>query len=153
MNRVPITKNGIKIIKDELYNLEQVERPEVIRAISTAREFGDFSENAEYKAAREKQRMLEKRIDYLKQRLLMADIIDTSKFVGKKNIMFGATITLRSNGDEIRYQIVGEDESDVDCGKISISSMMAKQLIGKKEGDFCSINDGTTYEIIRVLYE
>lgn len=153
MNRIPITKSGFEALQNELQKLEQIDRISVIRDIQVAREFGDLSENAEYKAAREKQRFVEGRIGYLRERVALAEVIDTSKFVGKKNVVFGAKILLSSDsGEEIFYQIVGEDESDINLSKISVTSPMAKVLIGKKEEDYCEFKE-KKYRISSVSYE
>ena len=153
MSRIPMTKNGFDTLSQELHSLESIDRPAVIKEISSAREFGDLSENAEYRAAKERQRNVEGRISYLRDRLSSAEVIDTSKFVGKKNVVFGAHVTLIGDNKESHlYHIVGEDESNIDLGKISIVSPIAKSLIGKSEGDTCSMPNGDQYSIKSVEY-
>jgi transcription elongation factor GreA len=153
MNRIPMTRKGFELLQDELQKLEQFDRISVIKDIELAREFGDLSENAEYKAAKEKQRFIENRINYLRNRVSLAEIIDTTKFIGKKNIVFGAKVSLcGEDGEEIEYQIVGEDESDINVSKISILSPIAKSLIGKKESEYCEFNS-KKYRINSVSYQ
>lgn len=148
-----MTKNGFDDLNKELKRLETIDRPSVIKDISAAREFGDLSENAEYHAARAKQREVEGRISYIRDRLSSAEVIDTSKFIGKKNIMFGAHVTLIGSDKELHvYNIVGEDESNIDLRKISIVSPIAKALIGKSEGDESVMPNGDKYTIKSVSY-
>lgn len=131
---VPMTAAGFKKVKDELRRLKTVARPEVIRDIEEARAHGDLSENAEYEAAKEKQAFIEGRINMLDDRLSRAEVIDAAKIAGTDRVVFGVTVTLsdEETGDEMSYQIVGEDEADIDQGKISISAPIARALIGKK---------------------
>ena len=136
MDRFPITNEGYKQIEIELKNLKSVERPSVIKSIAEAREHGDLSENAEYHAAKEKQSFIEGRIADLESKISRAEVINTKKLKGNK-IIFGATVTLGDidSKKNIIYQIVGTEEADVENGKISISSPLAKALLGKKIDD------------------
>ncbi|TXI12390.1 MAG: transcription elongation factor GreA [Polynucleobacter sp.] len=157
MSTVPITKNGAELLKQELHRLKHVERPAVINAISEARAQGDLSENAEYDAAKEKQAFIEGRIQELEGKLAAAQIIDPSALDVEGRIVFGATVELEDleNGQKAKYQIVGDDEADLDAGKISISSPIARALIGKEEGDvatFSSPGGNREVEILNVQY-
>ena len=136
MERFPITNNGFEKLELELKNLKTVERPSVIKSIAEAREHGDLSENAEYHAAKEKQSFIEGRIADLENKISRAEVIKTEKLSGDK-IIFGATVTLGDleNKKKIIYQIVGTEEADVENGKVSISSPLAKALLGKKIDD------------------
>ena len=136
MQRTPMTAGGYAALDAELKNLKSVERPAIIQAIAEAREHGDLSENAEYHAAKEKQSFIEGRIVELEDKLSRADVIDLSKVKGDK-IVFGATVTIIDvdTEEEATYQIVGEDEAEVKAGKISVSSPIARALIGKEVGD------------------
>jgi transcription elongation factor GreA len=157
MSTVPITKNGAELLKQELHRLKHVERPAVINAISEARAQGDLSENAEYDAAKEKQAFIEGRIQELEGKLAAAQIIDPSALDVEGRIVFGATVELEDleNGQKAKYQIVGDDEADLEAGKISISSPIARALIGKEEGDvatFSSPGGNREVEILNVQY-
>ncbi len=157
MSTVPITKNGAELLKQELHRLKHIERPAVINAISEARAQGDLSENAEYDAAKEKQAFIEGRIQELEGKLAAAQIIDPSALDVEGRIVFGATVELEDleNGQKAKYQIVGDDEADLDAGKISISSPIARALIGKEEGDvatFSSPGGNREVEILNVQY-
>ena len=136
MERFPITNNGFEKLELELKNLKTVERPSVIKSIAEAREHGDLSENAEYHAAKEKQSFIEGRIADLENKISRAEVIKTEKLSGEK-VIFGATVTLGDleNKKKIIYQIVGTEEADVENGKVSISSPLAKALLGKKIDD------------------
>ena len=136
MSRSPITREGYNQLTKELENLKKVVRPLVIKEIEEARAHGDLSENAEYDAAKEKQAFTEKRIREIEQRLANAEIIDPCHFPSDR-VGFGSLVTLQNlgNGDEVTYQIVGPDESDIKSGKISIVSPLGKALLGKEEGD------------------
>lgn len=136
MEKNPITPEGHAKLREELQNLRSVERPRVVQMIATAREHGDLSENAEYHAAREKQSFIEGRIKDLEAKLALAEVIDPSKLSGER-IAFGATVKLMNTKteDEVTYQIVGADEADVDHGRISILSPLARSLLGKEVGD------------------
>ncbi len=136
MNLKPITKSGFKQLEEELKNLKQVERPLIIQAIADARELGDLSENAEYKSAKEKQSLIERRIAYLEMLSANSDVIDVATLSGK-TVSFGATVKLQNlDSDEIKtYQIVGEYEANLEHGLISNESPVAKAIMGKNEGD------------------
>ena len=136
MDKFPITNEGFEQIEIELKNLKSIERPSIIKSIAEAREHGDLSENAEYHAAKEKQSFIEGRIADLESKISRAEVINTKKLKGNK-IIFGATVTLgdMDSKKNIIYQIVGTEEADVENGKISISSPLAKALLGKKIDD------------------
>ena len=140
MEKVPFTKSGLQQLKNELDHLKKNERPSVIRAISVAREHGDLSENAEYHAAKEKQSFIEGRIADLENKISRAEVINTRVLSGDK-IIFGATVTLGEVGSKknIVYQIVGTEEADVENGKISVSSPLARALLGKKIDDMVEV--------------
>jgi transcription elongation factor GreA len=157
MSTSPITKRGAELLKEELHRLKHVERPAVINAISEARAQGDLSENAEYDAAKEKQAFIEGRIQELEGKLSAAQIIDPSTLDVEGRIVFGATVELEDleDGKKAIYQIVGDDEADLENGKISISSPIARALIGKEEGDvatFSSPGGSREVEILSVNY-
>ena len=139
--KFPMTKDGLEKLKSELENLKNIERPNIIKAISEAREHGDLSENAEYHAAREKQSFIEGRIADLENKISRAEIIITKKLKSNK-VIFGATVTLGEVGKkkQIVYQIVGTEEADVENGKISISSPLARALLGKKVDDTVEVH-------------
>jgi transcription elongation factor GreA len=156
MDRIPMTVEGHAALEAELKALKSVERPSIIAAISEARSHGDLSENAEYHAAKEKQSFIEGRISELDDKLARADVIDTKKLSGKK-IRFGATVTLidADTEEKVVYKIVGEDEANVKSGKISVTSPLARAMIGKEQGDEAEVSApaGTrAYEISRVEY-
>ena len=136
MDKIPITNIGFEKLEEELKLLKSVERPTVIKSIAEAREHGDLSENAEYHAAKEKQSFIEGRIADLENKISRAEVIKTEKLTGDK-VIFGATVTLGDlqNKKKIIYQIVGTEEADVENGKVSISSPLAKALLGKKIDD------------------
>lgn len=141
MNKVPLTVTGAELMRTELQRLKSVERPTVIAAIAEARSHGDLSENAEYDAAKERQGFVEGRIKDLEGKLSNAQIIDPRHLDTDGRVVFGATVELADaeSGDEVRYQIVGEDEADIKQGKISVSSPIARALIGKYEGDVARV--------------
>lgn len=152
----PITVLGKKLLEDELKQLLSVERPAVIQAIEVARAHGDLRENAEYHAAKERQGFISARIDYIKGVLASSTVIDPST-LNVAHIAFGATVTIVDvdKGDEVTYQIVGVDEADIAKRKISISSPLARALVGKKEGDEVVVRTpkgNTTYEIAQISY-
>jgi transcription elongation factor GreA len=156
MELIPMTTNGFKALEEELRHRQQVERQRIIEAISEARAHGDLSENAEYHSAKEQQSLNEGRIAELEDKIGRAQVIDVSKLSGD-TIKFGATVKLIDEDTEEKktYQIVGENEADVREGKVSISSPIARALIGKKTGDTIEVNTpggGKSYEIIDVLY-
>ncbi|EJF94558.1 transcription elongation factor GreA [Bartonella taylorii] len=156
MEKVPMTTAGFESLKEELRWRQQQERPRIIEAISEARAHGDLSENAEYHAAKEAQSHNEGRINELEDYIARAEVINVSRLSGDK-IKFGATIKLLDEDTEEKkvYQIVGDQEADVKTGKISISSPIARALIGKQEGDVIEVNapgGSHNYEIIKVQY-
>ena len=134
--RVPMTKGGLVRLKEELKRLKNVERPKIVKEIAEARSHGDLSENAEYHAAKEKQSHIEGRIAQVEHWIATAEVIDLSKHVGDK-VVFGATVKLTDgeSGDEVTYRIVGELEADLKQGRISVTSPIARALIGRAEGD------------------
>jgi len=137
--RMPITKAGLQGLKDELKKLKYVERPKIVKEIAEARSHGDLSENAEYHAAKEKQSHLEGRIAQTEDWIARAEVIDVSKQKGDR-VVFGATVTLSDgDGEEVRYRIVGELEADLKLGRISVTSPIARALIGKSEGDVVQV--------------
>ena len=156
MEKVPMTGPGYVALEVELRQRQQVERPRIIQAIAEARALGDLSENAEYHAAKEAQSHNEGRILELESLLGRAEVIDVSK-LGGDTIKFGATVTLidEDTEEEKKYQIVGENEADVKSGKVSITSPLARALIGKKKGDGVEVNTpggGKSYEILQVAF-
>lgn len=156
-NKVPLTVRGAEQLRAELQKLKSVERPRVVAAIAEARAHGDLKENAEYHAAREQQGFIEGRIQEVEAKLANAQVIDVTKLNAGGKVVFGATVDLVdiSSDEEITYQIVGDDEADIKSGLISISSPIARALIGKKEGDEAVVQapGGTReYEILAVRY-
>ncbi|MEW6017590.1 MAG: transcription elongation factor GreA [Pseudomonadota bacterium] len=154
MEKVPMTAGGYQALDDELKRLKTVERPSVIAAIAEAREHGDLSENAEYHAAKERQGWIEGQIAEIEDKLARAQVIDVSKLSGSQ-VKFGATVSLvdEDTEEEARYQIVGEHEADVKGGRISISSPIARAIIGKEIGDVVEVNTPggvKSYEILKV---
>jgi transcription elongation factor GreA len=157
MSKVPLTVNGAEKLRAELQNLKAVERPNVIAAIAEARAHGDLSENAEYDAAKERQSFVEGRIVELEFKLSNAQIIDPKLLDADGNVVFGATVELEDmeSGQKVSYQIVGDDEADLKLGKISISSPIARALIGKYPGDVAEVQAPggvREYEILDVQY-
>ncbi|BAN23690.1 transcription elongation factor GreA [Caballeronia insecticola] len=157
MSTIPLTKRGAELLRDELQRLKAVERPAVINAIAEARAQGDLSENAEYDAAKEKQGFIEGRIAELESKLAAAQVIDPTQVEAEGRVVFGATVELEDleSGDTVTYQIVGDDEADLDHGLISVSSPIARALISKTEGDVASVqapSGAREYEIIAVRY-
>ena len=155
--KTPITKIGEQLLRDELQHLKHVERPAVITAISEARAQGDLSENAEYDAAKEKQGFVEGRIIELEAKLANAQVIDPTTLDAEGRVVFGATVVLEDleNNQEVRYQIVGDDEADIKESKIYNSSPIARALIGKYAGDVAQVQAPSgvrEYEVIEVLY-
>ncbi len=158
MKKIPLTARGAEKLREELKHLKQVERPRIIQAIAEAREHGDLKENAEYHAAREQQSFIEGRIKEIEAKLANAQIIDPRSLNAGGRVVFGATVVLadEDSGDEVTYQIVGDDEADIKEGKISVSAPIARAIIGKEEGDVVDVvtPKGTkTYEIVEVRYE
>lgn len=157
MNKIPLTQRGAVKLEEELKQLKSVERPRIIKDIATAREHGDLKENAEYHAAREQQSFVEGRIKEIESKLSMAQIIDIKKLDAGGKVVFGATVGLadESTGKEVTYQIVGDDEADVEEGRISINTPIARALISKQEGEIAVVNTPggqKEYEILSVKY-
>ncbi|RVT88179.1 transcription elongation factor GreA [Inhella crocodyli] len=157
-NKIPLTVRGAEKLREELQRLKHVERPAVIQAIAEARAQGDLSENAEYDAAKDKQGFIEGRIQEVEGKLSAAQIIDPKTLDAGGRVVFGATVDLsdESDGKEVTYQIVGDDEADLKEGKISISSPIARALIGKEAGDVAEVQAPggvRAYEIVEVRYE
>ena len=154
--RVPMTGRGYQSLMEELKRLKGVERPKIVREIEEARDHGDLSENAEFHAAKERQSLLDVQIREIEDRLARAQVIDISKLSGDK-VVFGATVSLADGdtGDKVVYQIVGDHEAEPKNGKISISSPVARALIGKSEGDEVQVHTPTgvrSFEILSVAY-
>ena len=157
MQKVPLTVRGAQLLKDELQHLKSVERPAVIEAIAEARSHGDLSENAEYDAAKEKQGFIEGRIAELESKLSYAHIVDPKELDADGKIVFAATVTLEDCDSEenVTYQIVGDDEADIKQSKVSVSSPIARALIGKYEGDVAEVQAPggvREYEIVSIQY-
>jgi transcription elongation factor GreA len=157
MIKVPLTVVGAEQLKAELQHLKSVERPSVIAAIAEARAHGDLSENAEYDAAKERQGFVEGRIAEIEGKLSNAQIIDPSTLDADGRVVFGATVQLldMETDDEVRYQIVGDDEADIKLGKVSVNSPIARALIGKEAGDVAEVQAPgglREYEVLDVQY-
>ncbi|MEQ1716913.1 MAG: transcription elongation factor GreA [Hyphomicrobium sp.] len=157
MEKVPMTAEGHAALDAELKRLKTVERPSVIQAISEARQHGDLSENAEYHAAKERQSFIEGRLLELEDKLARAQVIDISR-LGGDTVKFGATVSVldEDSGDKANYKIVGEDEADVRAGKISISSPIARAMIGKEVGDVVEVaapGGAKSYEILKIKWK
>ncbi len=158
MSKIPLTVMGAEKLREELHRLKTVDRPAVIAAIAEARSHGDLSENAEYDAAKERQGFIEGRIQEVEGKLSNAQIIDPKLLDADGRCVFGATVELedQDSGDSVTYQIVGEDEADIKAGKISVSSPVARAIIGKYAGDIAQVQAPgglREYEIIDVRYE
>lgn len=157
MNKVPMTKRGETMLREELADLKGNRRPTVIQAIAEAREHGDLKENAEYHAARDEQSFIEGRIKEIEAKLSLAQVIDVTTLNPTGKVVFGATVKLLDMGtdEEITYQIVGDDEADLKARRISFGSPVAKALISKLEGDEVGVNTPNgirEYEILAVEY-
>jgi transcription elongation factor GreA len=157
MKRNPMTLRGAEALRIELKRLKTEDRPRVIKAIAEARSHGDLSENAEYHAAREQQGFIEGRIGEIEAKLSTAEIIDPTAMASSGKVIFGATVDLedQEGGKSISYQIVGEDEADIKAARISITSPIARALVGKSAGDVVDVAapGGThSYEIVKVRY-
>ena len=157
MATIPITKRGSDLMKAELHRLKTVDRPGVINAIAEARSHGDLSENAEYDAAKDRQGFIEGRIRELESKLAAAQVIDPKTLDAQGKVVFGATVELEeeASGEQVKYQIVGEDEADLKLGLINISSPIARALIGKEEGETAEVQAPggiKRYEIVAVQY-
>lgn len=158
MNKIPLTKKGAEKLREELQRLKTVDRPRIIAAIAEARAHGDLKENAEYHAAREQQSFAEGRIKEIEGKLSHANIIDVTELDAGGKVVFGATVVIEDldSGEEVTYQIVGEDEADIKEGRISFSSPIARALIGKFEGDEVAVvtpGGEKSFEIVEVRYE
>lgn len=156
MEKFPMTAEGLKRLEDELRHLKNDERPAVIRAIASAREHGDLSENAEYHAARERQSFIEGRVAELESLISYADVIDPSKLSGS-TVKFGATVMLYDEDadEEVTYQIVGSHEADIAKGRLSITSPLARGLIGREVGDSVEVSapgGAKSYEICEIKF-
>ena len=157
MKRSPMTVRGAQRLKEEVQRLKTIERPRIIKAIAEARAHGDLRENAEYHAAKEEQSFTEGRIAEIQAFLSRAEVIDTTALRPQGKVVFGATVDLCNleTGEEVRFQIVGEMEADIDEGLISITSPLARALIGKREGDVAVVRapaGDIEYEILEVAY-
>ena len=156
MEKIPMTRPGYERLLEELKRLKSEERPSVIRAIEEARGYGDLSENAEYHAAKERQSFIETRVAELEDKTRRAEVIDVGRLSGN-HVKFGATVTLsdEDTDEKITYQIVGTDESDIRAGMLSISSPLARALIGKAKGESVEVvtpGGARAYEILSVAY-
>ena len=157
MEKVPMTADGFSTLEVEIKHLKTVERPRIIKLIAEARAHGDLSENAEYRAAKDLQGLTEARLADLEDKLSRADIIDTSKLKGNQ-VMFGATVTLvdEDTDEKVKYRIVGEVEADVKQGKISITSPIARALLGKRRKDVVEVSTpggGKSYQVLKVQFK
>ena len=158
MEKEPITLSGLQNLKSELENLKNVQRPKIVEAIAEARSHGDLKENAEYHAAREQQSFNEGRIADIEAKLSNSEIIDVTKVSANGRVVFGSTVRLANaeDGEEVSYRIVGEDEADIKLGLVSVTSPIARALIGKNAGDFVVVvapKGETEYEILAVEYK
>jgi transcription elongation factor GreA len=155
--KTPMTKRGAELLREELHRLKTVERPATTQAIAEARGHGDLSENAEYEAAREKQGMIEARIRDIEHKLANAQIIDPKLLQAEGRCVFGATVEVEApGGEQATWQIVGEDEADIKEGRISVSSPIARALIGKEPGETVEVQTPgglKKYDIVDVRYE
>ena len=157
MNKVPMTVRGHELLQEELKGLKSVDRPRVIQSIAEARAHGDLKENAEYHAAKEEQGLAEARVRDIEASLSNAQIIDIKGMTASDKVIFGVTVVLSDvdSETEVRYKIVGDDESDISAGMLSISAPIARAIIGKREGDEIDVTTPgglKTYEIVEVLY-
>jgi len=155
LERIPMTREGFQALKKELEHLKSVERPQVIRSIEEARSHGDLSENAEYDAAKERQAFIEGRISELGYKLGNAEIIDVDN-LPKDRAVFACTVVLENvdTGEDVEYQLVGPEESDIEKGRISVISPLGKAIIGKKPGDEIVLNAPAgkrVYELVEIL--
>lgn len=157
MHKVPMTVAGAQSLRDELQHLKKNERPKIVQAIAEARAHGDLKENAEYHAAKEQQGFLERRIREIESKLSLAQIINVAELPKNGKVVFGVTVVLinMDTDKEVTYQIVGEDEADLKHHKISVTSPIARALIGKSEGDVVNVSTPSgdiEYEIVEVKY-
>src|SRR5271156_3384286 len=156
MQKNPITPEGHARLRDELHHLKSVERPSIIQAIAVARDHGDLAENAEYHAARDRQSFIEGRVIELEDKVARAEVIDVSKLSGS-SIKFGAKVTLadEETDEEQTFQIVGEDEADISQGRLSVTSPLARALIGKRTGESVEVatpRGAKSYEVVTVAF-
>jgi transcription elongation factor GreA len=156
MSKVPMTGEGYNRLQDELKRLKSIDRPAIIKAIAEARTHGDLSENAEYHAARERQSFIEGRVMELEDKISRAEVIDVSKLSGSL-VKFGATVTLadEETDEEQTFRIVGEDEADIKQGRLSVTSPLARALIGKSKGDSVEVSTprgAKSYELVTVAF-
>jgi transcription elongation factor GreA len=157
VTKVPITVRGAEKLHEEGWKLKSTERPRIVKAIAEARAHGDLRENAEYHAAKEEQGFIEARIRDIESKLSNAEIIDVTSFGATGRVIFGATVELidEDDGRQITYTIVGVDEADISAGTISVSSPIARALIGKNEGDVAVVDapgGEKSYEIVKISY-
>jgi transcription elongation factor GreA len=157
MNKVPLTARGADLLREELKQLKSVERPRIVEAIATARAHGDLKENAEYHAAKDQQGLAEARIRDIEAKLSNAQIIDVTRLPLTGRVVFGSTVHVVENDDisDSVYRIVGEDEADIKAGLMSVTSPIARSLIGKEAGDIVEVQTpggARTYEILKVEY-
>jgi transcription elongation factor GreA len=158
MKRTPMTLRGAEALRNELRKLKTESRPDVIKAIAEARSHGDLSENAEYHAAREQQGFIEGRIKEIEAKLSTAEIIDPSTLPHTGKVVFGAVVELEDQDDahRVTYQVVGEDEADIRAGRVSVTSPIARAVVGKSEGDVVDVTAPggiRSYEIVAVRFE
>ena len=158
MDREIMTVKGAELLQEELKKLKSVDRPEIITAIATAREFGDLKENAEYHAAKEKQSFIEGRISEIESKLSNSEIIDINKLSISNKVVFGSTVTLLNldNDQIITYKIVGEDESDIENGLLSYKSPLSKAMIGKSTDDLVELKTpeiNQDFQVTDITYE
>ncbi len=158
MNKVPMTARGAEALRAELRKLKTVDRPEITQAIATAREHGDLKENAEYHAARERQSFTEGRVKDIEGKLSNSQVIDITQMPNTGKVIFGVTVNMVDvdTDVEVTYQIVGEDEADIKQGRISVTSPIARALIGKQEGDEVNVQTPgglKSFEVLAVRYE
>ena len=157
MTKFPMTVQGARALEDELKHLKTVLRPQITQAIAEARELGDLKENAEYHAAREQQGMVEARIRDIEGRLQNAQVIDIASIPHSGKVIFGTTVDIANveTDEQVSYQIVGDDEADIKQGKLSVSSPIARALVGKEEGDVVAVKTPSgviEYEIVEVRH-
>ena len=157
MEKIPMTASGFKGLEEELERLKNQDRHDIIKAIAEARAHGDISENAEYHAARERQSFIEGRLAELEDKISRAEVIDVSKLSGRQ-VKFGATVTLvdEDTDEKAAYQIVGQDESDIKTKRLSITSPLARALIGKQVGEMVEVSTpggSKSYEIVKVQFK
>ena len=158
MDREIMTVNGAELLREELKKLKSVDRPDIITAIATAREFGDLKENAEYHAAKEKQSFIEGRISEIESKLSNSQVIDINKLSISNKVVFGSTVTLLNLDNEqiIKYRIVGEDESDIENGLLSYKSPLSKAMIGKSTDDLVELKTpeiNQDFQVTDIKYE